>query len=702
MSSFLLTALLSGVLPACSPGVPAGGNGAELLYGYKLSDQRGPGIYHGMVQKQKTLNRYIAMIEDLSTLPVSFIYDGIEFRGLDTGKNGAFKEKSRRTTLSEDGRKVSTAIDLSFRDSIAVTLETAIYPDYCAYEWTVWFENKGSAETAVLEDLYSADMVLEGADPVLKGIYGDGGIKNGCPYEPYEIPLTKGKKVSMTPETGRSTYNYFPYFNLQYGNGGKFAAIGWPIMWGATFEHVDGAADGGTEGLRFRAGQKYFSTTLKPGEKIRTPMTVLLDYDGRVDSVAANLWRHWFIDCNMRRPGGELFEPNISGCTSGMYGEMVAANEANQIEAIQTYLSHDVPLTYWWMDAGWYFEYGEKSLDVWLPTGTWMVDTKRFPTRFKSISDLAAAHDMKTLLWFEPEVVRLEERLRDADNGIPARFMLDSVLANMGDPEFIDWMVERVSGIITEGGISLYRQDYGINPAGNFMAQNTPGRTGIIENKYAQGYYAYWDKLIERFPGMMIDSCAAGGGRNDIESMRRAVPLHKTDYDYTNNEDKQSMHMALYAWFPYFGSTLVGGTVDPYIMRTNYTPWVNMSLSIDSRTLKWNTLSSYLQEWTQLSSCIYSDYYPLTGWSRGRTEWRAWEFYSPETGEGFAEFFRPDEAPQDSLHVTLKGLEPAATYAVRNPDTGIVTRATGQELTEQGIELTLKPRSTAVLTIRRE
>ena len=68
---------------------------------------------------------------------------------------------------------------------------------------------------------------------------------------------------------------------------------------------------------------------------------------------------------------------------------------------------------------------------------------------------------------------------------------------------------------------------------------------GIAENLYAQGYYLYWDLLIERFPNMMIDSCAAGGGRNDIESMRRSVPLHKTDHDYSNQEDKQAMHQTL-------------------------------------------------------------------------------------------------------------------------------------------------------------
>ena len=204
-----------------------------------LTDRTGPGIYPGLRQKQKTRDKYTAMLKDLSTLPVSFVYDGTAYRGLDTKAGGPFTETSRSSAASADGRKISTTVELAFRDRLALTLEAAIYPDYCAYEWTVYFENRGNKNSAILEQLRCADMVFEGDAPVLKGIYGDGGVNNGCPYEPYALDFSERKKIHMTPETGRSTYNYFPYFNLQYGDGGTFAAIGWPIMCGATFEKID-------------------------------------------------------------------------------------------------------------------------------------------------------------------------------------------------------------------------------------------------------------------------------------------------------------------------------------------------------------------------------------------------------------------------------------------------------------------------------
>ena len=117
----------------------------------------------------------------------------------------------------------------------------------------------------------------------------------------------------MTPPTGRATYHHFPYFNMQYGNGGVMIAIGWSAMWKADFRLC------AENDVHFTAGQKQLVTYLKPGEKIRTPpwrrfwnmmcagTTITLQIS----------WRHWFLDCNMQKIAGKLFEPNVSGAPPG-------------------------------------------------------------------------------------------------------------------------------------------------------------------------------------------------------------------------------------------------------------------------------------------------------------------------------------------------------------------------------------------------
>ena len=54
----------------------------------------------------------------------------------------------------------------------------------------------------------------------------------------------------------------------------------------------------------------------------------------------------------------------------------------------------------------------------------------------------------------------------------------------------------------------------------------------MLENLYVQAYLGFWDYLLMNVPGLWIDSCSSGGRRNDLETMRRSVPLHPTDYGY--------------------------------------------------------------------------------------------------------------------------------------------------------------------------
>ena len=99
----------------------------------------------------------------------------------------------------------------------------------------------------------------------------------------------------------------------------------------------------------------------------------------------------------------------------------------------------------------------------------------------------------------------------------------------------------------------------------------------------------------------------------------------------------------------------------------------------------------------------------------------AWQFDRPEKGDGMVQAFRRGDSIYESARLRLRGLDPEATYMVRNVDTprateasGRATRAvrnidtargakmTGRELMEQGllIELTDRPQA-AVFLYRR-
>ena len=52
----------------------------------------------------------------------------------------------------------------------------------------------------------------------------------------------------------------------------------------------------------------------------------------------------------------------------------------------------------------------------------------------------------------------------------------------------------------------------------------------MTEIKYITNLYRYLDAQVAQNPGLMIDNCASGGRRLDLEMIRRSIPLWNSDY----------------------------------------------------------------------------------------------------------------------------------------------------------------------------
>ena len=163
---------------------------------------------------------------------------------------------------------------------------------------------------------------------------------------------------------GRPTNSDLSYFNLEVPTGsGVIMAVGWPGQWSSLWSRDEEL------GLRVRAGQELTHFELLPGEEIRTPL-VALQFWTEDWIRGQNVWRRWMLAHNVPRPNGKLPEPELFGCSSHLYGEMVDANEENQKRCIDRYLAEEIRIGHWWMDAGWY----PCAPVGWPKTGTWEVD----------------------------------------------------------------------------------------------------------------------------------------------------------------------------------------------------------------------------------------------------------------------------------------------------------------------------------------
>jgi alpha-galactosidase len=616
-------------------------------------------------------------------LPFSFRYEGHPSREL-------LREwmVARQTRPIDQNRTEYTLAYSHPSANVTVRAVAVEYHDFPAVEWTLYFKNTGNTRSGVIEDIQALDTSFArggGGEFLLH--HGVGSRARPDDYMPLENLLGPKEEKRLASIGGRASDGVLPYFNLQEPEGGVIIAVGWPGQWAARFTRDEGRS------VEVRAGQELTHFRLEAGEEVRSPLIALVFYQGDW-IVGQNLWRRWMMAHNLPRSGGQLHPAQLAGGNGRHTIEMQEANEANQIGDLTRELDQGVPLDYWWMDAGWY-----PFTNGWPDTGTWEPDPQRFPKGFAPIAEAAHRRGVKILVWFEPERVRAGTWL---DLNHPEWLLKNSSpdrLLDLGNPRTREWLTEHISRLIREQGIDLYRQDFNFEPLPYWRANDAPDRQGITEIKHVTGYLAYWDELRRRFPQMTIDTCASGGRRNDLETLRRAVPLWRSDEAY-EPVAMQAISYGIALWIPYYGTGV--NSVEPYIFRSQMTPAVGIGLDAGNYPNGYERLKKLIAQWRQVAGNYNGDYYPLTPYNLDLTAWIGWQFDLPEKGEGMVQAFRRPDSPFEAARFQLHGLDAKANYAVKDMDDAAEIAMSGAELMERGLPVTVKERpGAAVVTYRR-
>jgi alpha-galactosidase len=227
------------------------------------------------------------------------------------------------------------------------------------------------------------------------------------------------------------------------------------------------------------------------------------------------------------------------------------------------------------------------------------------------------------------------------------------------------------------------------------------------ENLHVQGYLQLWDDLLARNPGLWIDSCASGGRRNDLETMRRAVPLHDTDFGYGDHPVKLSFQHILFEWLPYFkeatlswdleGRGRYNQRVDSFSYHCGLAPMLIPCLDIQRDDYDFDLVRRMLGIWRRAAELIIAgDYYPLTPIQRTPEKWVARQFDCPELGRGFIQAIRLPLAPEKTMTVRPQALVADISYLFENPETGETREYTGRAAQAHGFAFTLQPRQGAI------
>jgi len=555
---------------------------------------------------------------------------------------------------------------VTYRDpdtGLTLVADVTLYADSAAVEWLLRLENRGPADTPVIERLMPLDCagLPASAGPwVLRWSNGDRCAADS--FLPHDEPLAPGAPRSFAGHSSDTTC--LPFFNLKGQNSGWLLAIGWTGHWQAEFE----ARPDGHAALRTGLSQTHFC--LHPGESVRGPRSLLLYYQGQALDRGHNQFRRLLLrQCVPQRDGAPIRPPVAYSTVASLWlqssrtkqplGRLTAATELALLAK-----AADLGCEAYWMDAYWFPQpWWEKNMGNWYPR------PEDFPAGLRPLGDAAHARQMDFVLWFAPLHVHPTTRwaaehpefIHGGAAGGPWK------LADPAAREFlVDWLTRRRA----EWAFDVYREDFGTP----LPPESADDRLGLAEMLQVDGFYQFWGELLRRNPGLTIDNCSGGGRRIDLDTARLAYTLWRSDFNDVGEGLKDRQHWprmgladqvmvtGLSLYFPLHSGPV--WDLRPYSFRSAMSAGIVLYNDLDSPEVPADLARQAIAELKELRPFFLGDIYPLLPLTLSQQDWYACQYDRPDFGAGCAFVFRRPDCPEPRGEIVLQNVDPTARYRV--------------------------------------
>ncbi|MBQ7524979.1 MAG: hypothetical protein IJT09_00960, partial [Abditibacteriota bacterium] len=236
--------------------------------------------------------------------PFTFTYDGVSSTSiLNTWK------QTRKTRTAAEGAIETTYTFTNSANDFEIKCVRTRYSGFNAAEWIVEFTNTGTSNSGVLKNVKSISAVLPYDSAGRMDIHWDrGGINSTHAFEPMVSAISGSDVRTFAPSGGRGSYNVSSYFNfVKPGGGGTIICMGWPGQWSMT-------CSSSSVGVTVIGGQEELQGYLLPGETVRTPRMLVLEYDNLDFVRSQNVWRRFYLKYAAPRVDGQPPKPRFNMC----------------------------------------------------------------------------------------------------------------------------------------------------------------------------------------------------------------------------------------------------------------------------------------------------------------------------------------------------------------------------------------------------
>ena len=313
---------------------------------------------------------------------------------------------------------------------------------------------------------------------------------------------------------GNSSHNHNPFMILKRPTADEFQgeAIGFSLIYSGNFLAQVEVDTYDTARVLLGIHPHCFDWKLDPSEEFQTPEAVMVYTDQGLNHLSQTFHRLY----QKRLARGywrDRVRPILINNWEATYFDFT---EDKLVEIAEKARECGVELFV--LDDGWFGKRcGEQA-----GLGDWVANPDRLKNGITGLAQRIEDLGMKFGLWFEPEMVNKDSDLyREHPDWIiqaPGRrnshgryqYVLD-----FSRKEVVDRIYEMMDQILSEAKVSYIKWDMNRSITECYSAALPADRQGEVYHRYILGVYDLYERLTSKFPQILFESCASGGGRFD-------------------------------------------------------------------------------------------------------------------------------------------------------------------------------------------
>ncbi len=529
---------------------------------------------------------------------------------------------------------------------------------------------------------------------------------------PTQEPLTPGLKVIRNTDGARNAHCDAPEIMLSLDGKPQERSgrtIGAALCWSGNYEIRVNTADSKTHHVYAGIDPQSSEYVLSPGEIFSTPHLALSYSDKGMGGVSRNF--HYWARHEGMLHNGNAVRNILLNSWEGIYFDITEKKIIDMMDDIKS-MGGELFV----MDDGWFGNKYPRNNDS-TSLGDWVVDKNKLPGGLEALCKAAKERGIKFGIWLEPEAANTKSELYEKHPD----WMLQTqgrelklgrggtqLVLDMTNPKVQDFVFNIVDDMLAK-----YPEIAYIKWDANASIQNCGSKYLAMDKQqnlyvdYHRGLVKVMERIRAKYPDVVIQDCASGGGRanygllpyfdefwtsDNNDALQRVYIQWGTSYFFPSNAMAQHI-----AGSPYH----MTGRVMPIKFRCDVAMSGRLGMELQPRNMT-------DEERAQCTTAI-NDYKNMRQTIQLGNLYR---LVSPYDREGYTSLMYVDDARQNAVlfayktenflnmtmpRLQLDGLDASATYVLheRNVKHGDKASSldgktfTGDFLMQVGVEMPL-------------